>query len=150
MWAYAHMKGWNALPNISFNFHDAHDMNVLRDGSQEVTVKRKLRERLAGTKQAIVIIGDKTKNLYRYVRWEIEACLELGIPIVAVNLNGMKSMDDALCPPVLKNTHTIHVPYKMQIIQLALDDFCAYFGQYKNKDINYYYPAKVYKNLGLD
>lgn len=149
IWAYAHMKGWNTLPHISFNFHDAHDINALRDGSLEETVKRKLRERLANTKQAIVIIGENTKNLYRYVRWEIQCCLEMGIPIVAVNLNGMRELDQQRCPPILKGTPTIHVPFKMKIIQYALDQFCSNFPMFTN-DSDYYYVEDVYRSLGID
>lgn len=149
MWAYAHMKGWNALPHVDFNFHDAHEINALRDDSSELTVKRKLRERLASTKQAIVIIGENTKNLYRYVRWEIECCIEIGIPIIAVNLNGRKIMDDNLCPPILKNKSAIHVSFRMKIIQFAMDNFCNNYSRYANSNDNYYYPEQIYKNLGI-
>jgi hypothetical protein len=69
------MKGWKQNDNVDFDFYDAHEVNKLLDGSGEETVKRKLRQRLANTKQAIVLIGDSTKNLHRYVRWELETCL---------------------------------------------------------------------------
>ena len=29
----------------------------------------------------VVLVGEKTKNLYKYVRWELELALELGLPI---------------------------------------------------------------------
>ncbi|MFD2366846.1 TIR domain-containing protein [Pseudoduganella sp. GCM10020061] len=151
IWAYGRMKGWNALETVDFNFFDAHDLNALRDGSAESTVKRKLRERLANAKQAIVLIGENTKNLYRYVRWEIECCIDLGIPIVAVNLNGLRIMDGKLCPPILKNKCVVHVPFKMKIIRLALDDFCANYHQYVAQGItDCFYPAATYSSLGIE
>lgn len=151
IWAYGRMKGWNALPNIDFNFFDAHDMNVLRDGTLEPTVKRKLRERLEGTKQAVVLIGKNTKNLYRYVRWEIESCIELGIPIVAVNLNGSRKMDSDFCPPILRDECVIHVPFKMKAIKFALDDIGDNFDYYKNKPlVNIFYSDSVYERLGIE
>lgn len=149
MWAYGYMKGWKKNENLDFNFHDAHDMNVLRDGSSEDTVKRKLRERLAGTKQAIVLVGEKTKNLFRYVRWEIECCLEMNIPIVVVNLNGQKQMDSNFCPPILRGTCSVHVPFKMKIIKKALDDFCANFASHAALT-DLYYPQATYDELGLE
>ena len=29
---------------------------------------------------AVVLVGDKTKWLYKYVKWELELALELGLP----------------------------------------------------------------------
>lgn len=148
MWAYGFMKGWKMQDHIDFDFHDAHQINKLRDGSLESTVKAKLRVRLASTKQAIVLVGKKTKNLYRYVRWEIETCLELGIPIVVVNLNNKRCLDTELCPPILRGTSSVHVAFKMKIIKHALDDFCGNFKKYKNyTDLSYNDAA--YKSLGV-
>lgn len=148
MWAYAYMKGWNKNEHIDFDFYDAHEINKLLDGSSEDTVKRKLRERLANTKQAIVLIGDNTKNLHRYVRWELESCLNLEIPIVAVNLNGKRTMDDAICPPIIKGQPVVHVSFRAKIIKLALDNFCDNFTKYKNMT-NLYYKDSVYSDLGI-
>jgi hypothetical protein len=53
-WAYAGMKGWKALRNIDFDFHDAHELNTLRDFSSELTVKRKLKERFQTACQVVL------------------------------------------------------------------------------------------------
>ncbi|MBK5164827.1 TIR domain-containing protein [Burkholderia sp. R-70211] len=148
MWAYAYMLGWKNNDKIDFDFHDAHGTNDINDTDSEKTVKQKLRERLSNTKQAIVIVGEKTKNLYRYVRWEIDICQELGIPIVTVNLNGENKLDPQLCPPILKGTPAIHISFKMKIIKHALDEFCEKFDQYKNGS-DYFYPVDVYTKLGI-
>jgi hypothetical protein len=149
LWAYAYMKGWKNNDRIDFDFYDAHDLNKLLDGSSEETVKRKLRERLANTKQAVLLIGAKTKNLYRYVRWELECCLDLGIPIVAVNLNDKRSLDSNRCPPIVQGEPVLHVSFKMKIIKYALDDFCENYSAHKNK-VDLYYPDAVYAKLGID
>jgi len=148
MWAYGFMLGWKKNEHIEFDFHDAHDLNTLRDGANEETVKRKLRERFANTKQAIVIIGSNTKNLFRFVRWELDICLELGIPIVAVNLNNMRGIDNNLCPPIIKDKSVIHVAFRAKIIQHALDEFCENYNQYKGQS-NLYYSDAIYERLGL-
>ncbi len=111
-WAYARMKGWKTLRNIDFNFHDARDLNIIRDTSSEITVKRKLSERFSSAKQLIVVIGESTKNLYRYVRWELEVALDLVLPIIAVNLNGKRSIDINLCPPIIRNEFVVHIPFR--------------------------------------
>ena len=148
MTPYAFMKGWKKNEHVDFDFYDAHDVNEIRNGTQEVTVKRKLKERIGDTKQAIVLIGEKTKNLFRYVRWEIETMLELGIPIVAVNLNQKRRMDPILCPPILKGTCTVHVAFRAKIIKHALGNFCDNFANYRGK-IDLYYDDKIYKDLGI-
>lgn len=51
------MCAWKTNEKIDFNFHDAHDLNTALDTSQPDTIRRKLRERLANTKQIILLDG---------------------------------------------------------------------------------------------
>ncbi|MBA8907904.1 TIR domain-containing protein [Aminobacter ciceronei] len=149
MWAYAYMKGWKKNENIEFDFHDAHELNTITNLSGEENTKRKLRERLSTAKQAVVLIGESTKNLYRFVRWEIEMCHSLGLPIVAVNLNKKRRYDPDLCPPILRNADAVHVSFNAKIIKHALDDFCGNYGKFKGASDNWYYKSGVYEGLGL-
>ena len=134
--------------HIDFDFYDAHDINTITNLSSEENTKRKLRERLGNTKQAIVVVGESTKNLYRFVRWEIDICLEKGIPIIVVNLNGKRMMDPERCPPILKGKCAVHIAFKAKIVQKALDDFLANYDSYEGKT-DLYYDASVYAQLGL-
>lgn len=149
IWAYGYMKGWKNNDNIDFNFYDAHDLNTITNQSSEENTKKKLRERLSGAKQAIVLVGESTKNLYRFVRWEIETCQKLGIPIVVVNLNKNRVIDSNFCPPILKEADAVHVSFNAKIIKHALDDFCANFSEYNGQNKNWNYVDSVYKGLGL-
>jgi len=148
MWAYAYMLGWKKNEHMDFDFYNAHDVNTITNISSEENTKRKLRERLGSTKQAIVAVGESTKNLYRFVRWELDVCLEKDIPIVVTNLNGKRSMDAERCPPLLKGKPIVHVAFKAKIIQKALDDFCDNYQKYKDKT-DLYYNDSVYTSLGL-
>ena len=151
MWAYRFMRGWKTNDNIDFDFYDAHDLKPLTDRAGEETVKRRLRERLFNTKQAIVLIGEKTKNLYRFVRWELETCQNMGIPIVAVNLNGLKNQDSDRCPPIIRDEYVVHIPFKLKIIQYALDNFPSEFSRRdKSESGPRHYNDSVYKKLGLE
>jgi len=153
MWAYARMKGWKALKNIDFNFVDAHDIKPLtKQAKSEAYIKARLLERIKTTKQVIVIVGDKTKNLFRYVRWEIEQAQNLNLPIVVVNLNKIRSIDNTLCPPILRGNNAIHVSFRMKIIKYALDYWPSFYKNSvdKTKSEDWHYDASVYKNLGLD
>ncbi len=148
-WAYARMKGWKILGNIDFNFHDAHDLNSIRDTSSETTVKRKLSERFSSAKQIIVLIGESTRNLYRYVRWELDVALDLDLPIIAVNLNGKRSIDTNLCPPIIRDEFVVHIPFRMRIIKYALDNFPDEQARNSTEYGARLYNQSVYDSLGL-
>lgn len=145
---YRLMTAWKENDRIAFDFHNAHEINNLRDGSSEEQIKRKLRERLKNTKVLVVLIGEKTKNLYKYVRWEIEWAVENDIPIVAVNLNKKKRKDD-LCPPILKDKLAIFVPFGQKEINYALNHWPASHKRHRknNETGSYYYGKEVYDGL---
>jgi hypothetical protein len=96
-----------------------------------------------------VLIGENTKNLYKYVRWEIEWAIENNIPIIAVNLNKMKIMDDKLCPPILKDKLAIHIPFGQKIMDYALNHWPASYESHKMKGDTgaFTYKDSVYENL---
>jgi hypothetical protein len=132
-WAYAYMKGWKANDRVDFDFRDAHDLDNMTGRAQdEAYVKSNLRERMKKSKAVIVLIGEKTKNLYKYVRWELELAIELDLPIVAVNLNKKNRKDNNLCPAILRDAggRAVHVPFSMDAIKHSLDNFpSTYYSQ---------------------
>lgn len=131
---YRLMQGWKASKYIDFDFHDAHDINNLRGDSSEETIKRKLRERLNNAKLLIVLIGEKTKNLHRFVRWEQDVALDLNIPIVAVNLNNIKSKDSVRCPSIIRDELALHIPFKLAPIKWAIENWPELHESYLRKD----------------
>lgn len=135
MWAYGRMKGWKALDTIDFDFDNAHELNNLRDGSTEETIKTKLRVRLKETKIMLVIVGENTKNLHKFVRWEQEVALSMSIPIVAVYLNKSTKRDDNLCPPIIRDELVLHIPYKLATVRWAIDYWPANYTELKSKSV---------------
>jgi len=149
-WAYRFMNGWKANEHIDFNFYDAHDVgSEITDRASEQTVKRTLRQRFANAKQVIVLIGENTKSLYRFVRWELDLAVELNLPIIGVNLNDNRSFDTDRCPPILRDEYVVYIPFKMKIIQYALDHFP---GEYNSRALDAKgprnYPESVYTKIG--
>jgi hypothetical protein len=146
---YRLMTAWKEHDKIEFNFFNAHEINNLRDGSSEATIKAKLRERLNNTKMLVILIGENTAKLYKYVRWEIEYAIEKDIPIVAVNLNKKKTMDDKLCPPLLKDKLAMHIPFGQKIMDYALNNWAASHETHKSKgDIQaYVYKDSLYEKF---
>lgn len=122
-WAYARLKGWAALPNVPFTFDNAHDLDSMTARARgEDYVKQNLKARMLKSSRVIVLVGESTKNLYKFVRWEIDLALQLDLPIIVVNLNGSRSQDD-LCPPILRDKCVVHVPFKLKPINFALTNW---------------------------
>jgi hypothetical protein len=137
------MKGWKQSEGIDFNFHDAHDLKPLTAlAANELYIKVRLRERFANAAQVIVLIGENTKNLYKFVRWEMEIAQKLDLPIIAVNLNQKRTYDSELCPAILRNHYVVHVCYKAKILQYALDNFPE---EYRSRDPEVPAPLKRFQ-----
>ena len=148
---YRLMRAWTTNDHIQFNFHDAHDLNNLRVGSTELTIKRKLKDRLVNTKVFISLVGEQTRYLYRFVRWEAETALQLGIPIIAVNLNGYRHLDKERCLPILRERLVLHVAFAAAIVQKAIDEWPegSKASAREGQTGPFYYDAQVYRSLGL-
>lgn len=150
MWAYAFMKGWKQNENVDFDFYDAHDLRPLRDRASEETVKRSLHERMNNAKQVIVLVGEQTKGLYQFVRWEIQLAMDKDLPIIVVNLNGTRDYDADRCPSILSGRCAIHVAFKMKIIKYALDGFPPWYNSAARESSGWrYYKDDIYRQVGL-
>ena len=136
------MKAWKENDRIAFDFHNAHDLNNLMGWSNEETIKGKLRLRLQNTKVLVVLIGEFTKNLHKFVRWEIDYALENKIPVVCVNLNGTNGQDSNRCPAILRNETVVHIPWGMNQINHALNNWpSGYASLMAQNDFGWrYYP----------
>lgn len=148
---YRLMCAWHVNPHHEFTFYDAHDLQQSRDSSQEETIKRSLHERLKKAGCFVVLIGDHSRYLYRFLRWEMEQALTLNLPIVGVNLNGRRSRDDERCPPIIYDELVLYVGFHQAIIQKAIDDWPQSSVRHKanGKTGPFHYPDSVYSSLGI-
>ena len=148
---YRLMRAWKQNDKTPFNFYDAHDINTARDTSLEATIKRRLQERLANAKVFVSLIGEKTRYLYRFVRWELEQGLALELPMIGVNLNGNRSQDLDRCPPIIRDALVVYVSFNTNILQYALENWPAEFERLKSQGVtgSRYYNNDVYRRLGL-
>jgi hypothetical protein len=151
---YRLMCAWRENKKIEFNFHDAHDLNTALDTSQPDTIRRRLRERLANTKQVVLLVGDQTRPIAarptRFLHYEVEVIQRLGLPVVFANLNGARTVQNTMLPRVLSAEYTISVSFQPAIIKYALDDFVdGYAIAKRTKSGPYQYKSSVYRQLGL-
>jgi hypothetical protein len=147
---YRLMVAWKDNDDIDFNFHNAHDLNSARDSSQEESIKKQLRIRFANSKQLIVLIGENTKRLTKFVQWEMEVALKLDLPIIGVNLNKARSRDDR-CPPAIWDELAVYVPFGQKIVAHAMDNWPSSHVKLRSekKTGPYHYKDEIYQNLGL-
>lgn len=153
-WAYGYMKGWNKSVNVDFEFDDAHDLDTMTGrATEEAYVKTRPKERMNTSSNVVVIVGEKTRNLYRFVRWELELALDLGLSIIVANLNGKKVIDKELCPPIIRDACAVHIPFKANIIMHALRQWPGQFRAMnaieKRKGARHY-GDEVYRKLDLE
>jgi len=152
-WAYAYMLGWKKNDKVDFDFHNAHDLTPMTARAQDESyVKSQLRERMKKSKQVIVLVGESTKDLRKFVPWEIELAIELDLPIVVVNLNGKRKMDSDRCPVALRTHCAMHVEHKMKIIKHALDSWPSEYQGMSRETKSQggrFYSESVYTSLGL-
>ncbi len=147
---YRLMTAWAKNERFEFNFYNAHDVNTARDTSQETSIKRQLRERFGNSRAFIVLIGESTRHLTKFVKWEIETAINLGLPIIGVNLNGSRAQDGG-CPPSMKGTLAVYVPFNEKIITYAMKNWpgdSAARGR-NGESGPFFYTDSVYKGLGL-
>lgn len=145
---YRLMTAWAANERYSFDFHNAHDLNTASDTSQEESIKRQLMERLKNSKVFIVLVGEKTKLLTKFVKWELEVAQRIGIPIIAVNLNGSR-MRDEFCPPAIRDSLAVFVSFHQKIIEHAMANWPNTALEKKAEGGSFYYSDHVYAGLGL-
>lgn len=113
-------------------------------------VSNTLREKIAPTLCVIVLVSEHSATLRPQMRMELDKAIELGKPIIVVNLNGKRSIDNDLCPAVLKTKMVLHISFNAKIIQKAIDTWPIYYSQNKEKGKgSFFFKSDVYKKLGL-
>lgn len=138
---YRLMLAWKEHEHIDFNFADCQLSSEI-NSEDENYIKRKCRERINMAGKFVMLIGEDTRNKYKYVRWEAEIAIEKGCTIIGVNLDGARQIVEKTCPPVIRDIGAIFVPYSPDIIAYALEN-------YKMKESgNYHYKDEAYRILG--
>lgn len=145
---YYMMKAWRQNDNVQFNFYDAHDINNNYDKSEE-SIKASLMERFRNSKVFVLLVGEHTKYLHKYVGWEIEQAIKRELPIIVVNLNGKRSMDEYRCPAKVRDEIAVHISFNASILQYALETWPSYIKDHPSATGPYCYENTVYMSLGL-
>lgn len=158
--SYNLLRAWKAADS-TFPFNDSHNKNYnVRDGSDwEKTLKPRLRDRLNNSKNIILFLSLHTKNS-RALREEIEYGIGIkGLPVIVVYPELKNKSDIINCSsntikenikklwdnlPAFRNymnqVPTLHIPYKKELIRMALND-SDFMVNTKCKENIYFYKC---------
>lgn len=133
---------------IDFDFYNAHELNCSHDWARTESIKRQLHERLENSKLFILLIGTSTKRLTRFVKYEVETAMRMNLPIICVNFNGNREIDN-FSPDWFGDYPRIYVPFKERIIKYAMDNWPNSYN-FSNGSGSYCYKDSVYSSLGIN
>jgi MTH538 TIR-like domain (DUF1863) len=157
------LKAWTAKSDDDFTMINSHDKaSAVRDTSKHETLRRSLRERLANSKNMVLVIGETTRNDTDWVPYEIELAVDkYEIPIIAAYtakvcdgpIRNPKALSgywpNALATRINNDTaHVIHVPFKKLVIADAISQFSHnHFPKHFGLG---YYSDDAYKSFGIE
>lgn len=132
---YATIQAWSASQHIDFKFVNSHDKtSAVRDTSLRATLEARIRERLAASKNCLVILSSDTRKSGSMLSYEIEQAVDkYKIPLICVytgydTINAPKQLSsrwpDALTKRINDGTaNAIHIAFKKEILLTAINQF---------------------------
>lgn len=132
---YATIQAWSASKHIDFKFVNSHDKTAaVRDTSLRSTLEARIRERLAASKNCLVILSSDTRKSGSMLSYEIEQAVDkYKIPLICVytgyeTITAPKQLSNrwpnALTQRINDGTaDAIHIPFKKEILLTAINQF---------------------------
>jgi len=145
------IRAWQQGDGTKFDFYDAHDLNKTYNSSFQDALKQQLRARIQNTRAFVVLIGERTRYL-QFVHWEIEDALALDLPIICVNLNGLRHRDIIRCPAIINDNLSVHIGFNAVILEHTLKTWPERHHSLKQQGDSspYFYKPADYVRLGLE
>jgi len=132
---YATIQGWSKLKTTAFNLTNSHEKaSAVRDTSKLETLRASIRQRLASSKNMLVILSDDTRKQGSVLSWEIEKAVDqYKLPLI-VAYTGYNSILEPKSlanrwPSTLaerindKSASAIHIPFKRDAMFDAIGRF---------------------------
>lgn len=132
---YAVVQGWDASRSIEFKFVNSHDKaSAVRDTSKLATLKASIQQRLAASKNMVVILSPETRKSGSMLSWEIEKAVDYyKLPLI-IAYTGYNSIfrprelsnrwPNTLTSRINNGTASaIHIPFKKDAMFNAIGRF---------------------------
>ena len=145
------MQTWHLNNNIDYIFLHGQDLHSPRFENSDEEIKDKIKKKIQSADAFVILIGESTRYLRKFVYWEMEQALELEKPIIGVNLSGLRSIDVQRCPPIIEKQLAVHISFNSLILQKALETWPKNHASLRRngKSGPYYYDTSFYTKLGL-
>lgn len=146
---YATVQGWHASKTTEFRFVNSHDKaSSVRDASKMSTLKASIQQRLAASKNIIVMISSDTRKSGSLLSWEIEMAVDYyKLPLIIAYAGYWKVTApqdlSSLWPNSLKQrinlgtAKAIHIPFKKEALSNAITRFTVN-GEKLNSSLVFY------------
>lgn len=111
-----------------------------------------LEQKMQNIDAFVLIVSENTRNLCTQMLWEVNVALDSGIPIIALNANGLRYIDESNCPTLLKGKHVLHIANNPKILEKALEIWPLYYKEHKDEDKKgaRFFKDSVYQLLGIE
>lgn len=145
------LESWCCEEKINFIYQ-----NVIQDAlnSPQVLVARMKNtiEKMRNINAFIILVSENTKNLNNSMLIEVNTALNLDIPVIAVNVNGLRYIDGNNCPFILRDKHVLHISFNSKIIEKAIEAWPIYYNNHKEDEEKgpRYFKDTVYAELGIE
>ena len=145
---YSTINAWRAK-NVEFKYVNSHEKTyAVRDSSRRSTLEKRIRERLAASKNCLVILSDKTRKSGSMLSYEIEKAVDLYELPLLITYTGYGQILQpsklsnrwpiALAERIQDGTATaIHIPFKKGAILDAIGQLTIHTGTLEGP-LNYY------------
>jgi hypothetical protein len=132
---------WQKNEHMPFNFYNCQLEWALRS-EDPIYIKRRFKKRIALATKFILLIGKDTRFKTTYVQPEVEAAVEKGCSIIAVNIDHCRGVHPDNTPAFIRDVGAIFVPVSSRIISFALADHA------RASNGNFVYPDTFYLEQG--
>lgn len=156
---YRILEAWKGSDKLEFTWVNSHEKTAaVRDTSKRETLAGRLKERLSCSRNMLLIIGPTTRLDNDWVPFEIRHAIETyEIPIIAAypgygpifQPTQLRPLWPAALSTRIDNgtAHVIHVPFKLEPIKDAIDQFDH--NKYPLNGGLGWYSVDAYKSFGL-
>ena len=134
---YSTIQMWAKNKKIDFKYVDSHDKTAaVNDSSKRATLERRIRERLAASKNIVILLSSKTRKTGSMLSYEIEQAVDkyklplivtyVGYDVIArrVSTRWPDALTKRLAPTegIPAIAKSIHIPFKQQPLFKAISD----------------------------
>lgn len=149
---YEKLKEFTQEDGSKFNFTDGFEFYSQVDKVDDDQLKQNVLNKVKEASIVVVLMGTTTKTMRKYIRWQVEGAINLGLPIIVVNENNIRSIDFDRCPMLVKKSLSLHISFNEKVLRCAVEAWPALHYGYVNKEKKglFRFPAEVYTQLGIE